>query len=49
MIGFVMIATVLYLLFGPVGILYAAGFEVVYLLTYLFMVAFATLLDTDVY
>ena len=45
MIGFVLIATVLCLLLGPVGILYALGIEVLYLLT----VAFATLLDPDEY
>jgi hypothetical protein len=44
-IGFVVIATVLCLLLGPVGILYALGIEVLYLLT----VAFATLLDPDEY
>jgi hypothetical protein len=45
MIGFVVIATVLCLLLGPVGILYALGLEVLYLLT----VAFAALLDPDEY
>jgi hypothetical protein len=49
MIGFLVMATILCFLLGPTGILYAVGFEVVYLLTYLFMVAFATLLDPDVY
>ena len=44
-IGFVLIATVLCLLLGPVGILYAVGREVVYLLT----MAFAALLDPDEY
>ena len=44
-IGFVLIATVLCLLLGPVGILYALGLEVLYLLT----VAFAALLDPDEY
>jgi hypothetical protein len=48
-IGFVVIATVLCLLFGPIGVLYALGLEVLYLLSYLFAVAFATLLDPDVY
>ena len=48
-IGFVVIATVLCLLFGPIGVLYAVGLEVLYLLSYLFAVAFATLLDPDVY
>ena len=45
MIGFVVIATVLYLFLGPIGILYALGFEVLYLLT----MALASLLDPDVY
>ena len=49
MIGFLVITIILCLLLGPTGILYAAGFEVIYLLTYLFMVAFATLLDPDIY
>ena len=44
-IGFVLLATVLCLLLGPVGILYALGFEVVYLLA----IAFAALLDPDEY
>ena len=45
MVGLVVIATVLCLIFGPIGILYALGFEVLYLLT----IAFAALLDPDVY
>jgi hypothetical protein len=45
MVGFVVIATVLCLFFGPIGILYALGFEVLYLLT----IAFAALLDPDEY
>jgi hypothetical protein len=45
LVGFVMIATVLCLLFGPSGILYAVGVEILYLLT----VAFAAILDPDVY
>jgi len=49
MIGFVVIATVLYLFLGPIGILYALGFEVLYLLTYLLTTALAALLDPDVY
>jgi hypothetical protein len=49
MIGFVAIATVLCLFLGPIGILYALGFEVLYLLTYLLTIAFAALLDPDVY
>jgi hypothetical protein len=44
-VGFVVIATVLCLFFGPTGILYALGFEVLYLLT----IAFAAILDPDVY
>jgi hypothetical protein len=43
------IATVLYLFLGPIGILYAAGFEILYLLTYLLMIALAALLYPDVY
>jgi hypothetical protein len=49
MIGFVVIAAVLYLFLGPIGILYALGFEVLYLLIYLATIAFAALLDPDVY
>jgi hypothetical protein len=49
MTGFVVIATVLYLFLGPIGILYALGFEVLYLLIYLATIAFAALLDPDVY
>jgi hypothetical protein len=45
MVGFVVIATVLCLLFGPIGILYALGFEALYLLT----MAFSAILDPDVY
>jgi hypothetical protein len=48
-IGFVVIATVLYLFLGPIGILYALGFEVLYALTYLLMIAFGTILDPDEY
>ena len=48
-IGFVVIATVLCLFLGPIGILYALGFEVLYLLTYLLTTALAALLDPDVY
>jgi hypothetical protein len=44
-VGFVVIAAVLYLFLGPVGILYALGFEVLYLLT----IAFAALLGPDVF
>jgi len=49
MIGFVTIATVLCLFLGPIGILYALGLEVLYLLTYLLTIALAALLDSDVY
>jgi hypothetical protein len=49
MIGFLVITIVLCFPLGPTGILYAVGFEVIYLLTYLFMVGFATLLYPDVY
>jgi hypothetical protein len=44
-VGFVVIATLLCLFFGPIGILYALGFEVLYLLT----IAFAAILGPDVY
>jgi hypothetical protein len=49
MIGFVAIATVLCLFLGPIGILYALGFEVLCLLTYLLTIAVAALLGPDVY
>ena len=49
MIGFVVIATVLCLFLGPIGILYALGFDLLYLLIYLVTIAFAALLDPDVY
>jgi hypothetical protein len=45
MVGFVVIATLFCLFFGPTGILYALGLEVLYLLT----IAFAAILDPDVY
>ena len=48
-IGFVVIATVLCFFLGPIGILYAAGFEILYLLTYLLLTALAALLYPDVY
>ena len=48
-IGFVVIATVLCLFLGPIGILYAAGFEILYLLTYLMMTTLAALLYPDEY
>jgi len=48
-IGFVVIAAVLYLFLGPIGILYALGFEVLCLLIYRLTIAFAALLDPDVY
>ena len=47
--GFVVIATVLCLFLGPIGVLYALGFEVLFLLIYLLTSAFAALLDPDVY
>ena len=49
MIGFVVIAAVLYLFFGPIGVLYALGFQVLCALIYLLTIAFGTLLDPDVY
>ena len=49
MIGLAVIATVLCLFLGPIGILYALGFEVLYLLTYLLTMALVALLDPDVY
>jgi hypothetical protein len=49
LIGFLVIATVLCVLLGPIGILYALGFEVLFLLIYLLTTAFAALLDPDVY
>jgi hypothetical protein len=49
MIGFVVIAAVLYLFFGPIGVLYALGFQVLCVLIYLLTIAFGTLLDPDVY
>jgi hypothetical protein len=48
-IGFVVIASVLCLFLGLIGILYAAGFEILYLLTYLLLTALAALLYPDVY
>jgi hypothetical protein len=48
-IGFVVIASVLCLFLGPIGILYAAGFEILYLLSYLLLTALAALLYPDVY
>jgi hypothetical protein len=48
-VGFAVIATVLCLFLGPIGILYAAGFEILYLLTYLLLTALAALLYPDVY
>ena len=49
MIGFVAIATALYLQLGLIGILYALGFELAFLLIYQLYVAVASLLDSDVY
>lgn len=43
--GFVVLAALSYLIFGPIGTLCALGFAVVYLLT----MAFAALLGPDVY
>jgi hypothetical protein len=48
-IGFVVLATILCLLVGPVGILYALGFGVLFLLIYGLSAAFAAFLDPDVY
>jgi hypothetical protein len=48
-IAFAMITIMLYLLLGPIGILYALGFGAVFLLIYLLTTAFAALLDPDVY
>jgi hypothetical protein len=48
-IGFMVIAAVLCLFLGPVGILYAAGFEALFLVIYLLTIGFAALLDPDVY
>jgi hypothetical protein len=48
-IGFVVLAAVLWLFLGPTGILYALGFEVLYLLICLLSTAFAALLDPDIY
>ena len=44
-LGFVGIAAILYLLLGMTGLLFALGLEVLYVLT----IAFAALLDPDVY
>jgi len=49
MIGLAVMATILCLFLGPVGILYALGFWVLLLLIYLLTTAFAALLDPDVY
>jgi len=49
MIGFAVIATILCLFLGPIGILYALGFWVLLLFVYLLTTAFAALLDPDVY
>jgi hypothetical protein len=48
MIGFVAIATALYLQLGLIGILYALGFELAFLLIYQLYVAVASLLDSDI-
>jgi hypothetical protein len=47
MIVFVAIATALYLQLGLIGILYALGFELAFLLIYQLYVAVASLLDSD--
>ena len=47
--GFVVTASILYLLLGRVGVLYALGFVGFYALTYLLMTALGALLDPDVY
>jgi len=49
MIGLAVMATILCLFLGPVGILYALGFWVLLLLICLLTTAFAALLDPDVY
>ena len=48
-IGFTAMATILYLFVGPVGVLYAFGCGVLFLLIYLLTTAFAALLDPDIY
>ena len=48
-VGFLVVAAILCFFLGPVGILYALGLEVLYLLIYLFSTAIAALLDPDVY
>jgi len=48
-IGFLVVAAILCFFLGPVGILYALGLEVLYLLIYLLSTAIAALLDPDVY
>jgi len=48
-IGFGIMVTVLYLLLGPVGFLYALGLGILFLVAYLLTTAFAALLDPDVY
>jgi hypothetical protein len=49
MVRFVVITTVLCSFIGPTGILYALGFEVLYLLTYLLANVFGELLGPDIY
>ncbi len=49
MIALAVMATLLCLFLGPIGILYELGFWVLLLLIYLLATAFAALLDPDVY
>ena len=49
MIGLAVMAAVMCLFLGSIGILYAVGFGILYLLVYLLSTAFAALLDPDVY
>jgi hypothetical protein len=46
---FVVMVAALCLFVGPVGILYALGFEALVALIYLLATAFAALLDPDIY
>ena len=48
-VAFIVIATALYWFLGPIGILYALGFEVIVVLIYRLITVFAELLDPDVY
>jgi hypothetical protein len=49
MIGFMVTASLFYLILGRIGILFALGFAALFLLTYLLMTAFGSFLDPDVY